>query len=446
MTISESLQPIFPNSVESEIVVLGTVILNNKKLWEVVDRLSPDDFYLKAHSLVYRAILKLSDDRKDITPQLIIDVLKKEGQHETVGGLTFVVGLTRGVSPKTSLKHYLDLIKEKSVERQKIKLSEKYKASLLSGDVEEAAKTEQELYNLSNAATPEEFITPSELSISSLRQIHKVSKNPSRITGLETGIERFDMMTSGLQPEDLIIIAARPSMGKSALCMTIAQNAAVHNDASVAVFSLEMSAKSLYNRMLAAEARVDSNKIRSGYLSMEEWARVIAATDILKSAKIHMDSQGGISPMQMRAKLNKLMMKGVNLDLIIVDYIQLMSGSGSRFESRQQEVSQISRELKAIAKEMKLPLVALSQLSRAPETRKNDHRPQLSDLRDSGAIEQDADIVGFIFREEQYTKTPENEGMAELIIAKQRNGPTGTVNLAFIKELTRFENLWEVST
>ena len=443
--VNEYLQPSSPNSVESEVVILGTVILNNSKLWEIADRLSPEDFYLKSHALIYRAMLKLAEARKDISPQLIVETLKNDDQHEIVGGLPFVTGLIRGVSRTTNLKTYIEIVKEKSVERQKIKLSDKYKQSLLSGDTDEAALTEQELYNLSNAATPEEFTAPIELSEPTFRKIHEVSKNPSRITGIETGIEKFDMMTSGLQPEDLIVIAARPSMGKSALCMTLATNAAIHNNITTAVFSLEMSKQSLYNRMLSGEARVDLTKIRSGYLSMHEWARLLAADDILKHSKIYMDSQGGISPMQMRAKLNKLEMRGVDIDLIIVDYIQLMSASGSRVESRQQEVSQISRELKAIAKEMKVPLVALSQLSRAPETRKNDHRPQLSDLRDSGAIEQDADLVGFIYRDEQYNKTPENEGMAELIIAKQRNGPTGTINLAFIKELTRFENLWEAN-
>jgi replicative DNA helicase len=262
------------------------------------------------------------------------------------------------------------------------------------------------------------------------------------LTGLTTGFTELDAMTSGMQPSDLIIVAARPSMGKTSLCLTLAQNAAIQAQAVVAVFSLEMSKEALVMRMLSSEARVDAHRFRSGFLSRDEWARLAQALGTLAETKIFIDDTPGISVLEMRAKARRLATEQKKLDLIIVDYLQLMSGSSKRSESRQQEVSQISRELKALAKEMKVPVIALSQLSRAPEAR-TDHRPQLADLRESGAIEQDADVVAFIYREEQYNRTEENEGTAEIILAKQRNGPTGSVNLAFLKEFTRFENMWK---
>jgi replicative DNA helicase len=239
----------------------------------------------------------------------------------------------------------------------------------------------------------------------------------------------------------LIIVAARPSMGKTSLCLTLAQNAAIQAQAVVGIFSLEMSKESLVMRMLSSEARVDAHRFRSGFLSRDEWARLAGALGTLAETKIFIDDTPGISVLEMRAKSRRLAAEQKKLDLIIVDYLQLMSGSSRRAESRQQEVSQISRELKGLAKELNVPLIALSQLSRAPESR-TDHRPQLADLRESGAIEQDADVVAFIYREEQYNRTEENAGIAELIVAKQRNGPTGTAKLAFLKEFTRFENMW----
>lgn len=432
-----------PNSSESESLILGTIIKNNKKLWDVVGQLESDDFYIGTHKIVYEAILSLAEARSEITPALLADIIKTRGKLEQIGGLTFITRLSQGVPSQTNLVPYIEIVKTKSVARQKIRLAGKINSSLFENDSDSVAEAEKQLYDLNNQSQIEGFSTPADLTDSILRSIHKTSKNPSRITGLETGFDRLDLITTGLQPEDLVIIAARPSMGKSALCMTLAQNAAVHNNNSIAVFSLEMSKTSLYRRMLAAEARVDANKIRNGYLSIHEWARLLAASKIIDKAPIYIDSTGGITTMELRAKVTKLSMKGVKLDMIIVDYIQLMNGT-KKSNNRQEEVSSISRDLKAIAKEMQLPVVALSQLSRAPENR-TDHRPHLADLRESGAIEQDADIVAFIYREEQYNRTPENEGMAELIVAKQRNGPTETIRLAFIKELTKFENLWEVT-
>jgi replicative DNA helicase len=274
-----------------------------------------------------------------------------------------------------------------------------------------------------------------------LEHVQEMAGRSAMLTGLTTGFNELDTMLSGLQPSDLIVVAARPSMGKTALCLTLAQNAAIQAQAVVGIFSLEMSKESLVMRMLSSEGHVDAHRFRSGFLSRDEWARLAGALGTLAETKIFIDDTPGITVLEMRAKARRLAAEQKKLDLIIVDYLQLMSGSSRRTESRQQEVSQISRELKALAKELNVPLIALSQLSRAPENR-TDHRPQLADLRESGAIEQDADVVAFIYREEQYNRTEENAGIAEIIVAKQRNGPTGVAKLAFLKEFTRFENMW----
>jgi replicative DNA helicase len=274
-----------------------------------------------------------------------------------------------------------------------------------------------------------------------LAKVQEYAKRESHaLTGLATGFRDLDEKTSGLQPTDLIIVAARPSMGKTALCLTLAQNAATLEGACVAVFSLEMSKEQLVMRMLSSEARVDAHRFRTGYLTRDEWGRLAQAIGTLSEAKIFIDDTPGISVLEMRAKTRRLVAEQKKLDLIVVDYLQLMSGS-KRSESRQQEVSQISRELKGLAKELGVPVVALSQLSRAPEAR-NPPRPMMSDLRESGSIEQDADVVCFIYREDYYKPTDENAGIAEILISKQRNGPTGTVKLAFLKEFTRFENYY----
>ncbi len=274
-----------------------------------------------------------------------------------------------------------------------------------------------------------------------LDKVQEMAGRTAMLTGLTTGFNELDTMTSGLQSSDLIVVAARPSMGKTSFALTLAQNAAIHAQAVVGVFSLEMSKESLVMRMLCSEGHVDAHRFRTGFLSRDEWGRLAGALGRLAETRIYIDDTPGISVLEMRAKARRLAAEQKKLDLIIVDYLQLMSGSSRRAESRQQEVSQISRELKGLAKELNVPLIALSQLSRAPESR-TDHRPQLADLRESGAIEQDADVVAFIYREEQYNRTEENAGIAEIIVSKQRNGPTGVVKLAFLKEFTRFENMW----
>jgi replicative DNA helicase len=296
------------------------------------------------------------------------------------------------------------------------------------------------IFALADERTRQGFTHVKPIAERVLEHVQEMAGRSAMITGLTTGFSEIDSMTSGLQPADLIVVAARPSMGKTSLCLTLAQNAAIQAQAVVGVFSLEMSTESLVMRMLCSEGHVDAHRFRSGFLSRDEWARLAGALGTLADAKIFIDDTPGISVLEMRAKARRLAAEQKKLDLIIVDYLQLMSGSSRRVESRQQEVSQISRELKALAKELNVPLIALSQLSRAPENR-TDHRPQLADLRESGAIEQDADVVAFIYREEQYNRTENNENIAEIIIAKQRNGPTGTAYLAFLKQFTKFEDL-----
>ncbi|HZB45501.1 MAG TPA: replicative DNA helicase, partial [Pyrinomonadaceae bacterium] len=335
-------------------------------------------------------------------------------------------------------------VKDASLMRQLVKVANKITSEALEGEDEAVVildHAEQMIFALADERTRQGFAHVKPVADQLLEKVQEMAGRSAMLTGLTTGFSEFDSMTSGLQPSDLIIVAARPSMGKTSLCLTLAQNASLQAGAVVGIFSLEMSKESLVMRMLCSEGRVDAHRFRSGFLSRDEWARLAGALGTLADTKIFIDDTPGISVLEMRAKARRLAAEQKRLDLIVVDYLQLMSGSSRRSESRQQEVSQISRELKGLAKELNVPLVALSQLSRAAETR-TDHRPQLSDLRESGAIEQDADLVAFIYREEQYNRTEENAGVAEIIVAKQRNGPTGMVKLAFLKEFTRFENMW----
>jgi len=345
----------------------------------------------------------------------------------------------------TNIIHYAKVVRGKSLLRRLIKTASKITNEALEEEDEPEIildHAEHAIFQLADERTRQGFAHVKPIADALLEHVQEMAGRSAMLTGVTTGFTELDAMTSGLQRSDLIIVAARPSMGKTSLCLTLAQNSAIQAKAVVAVFSLEMSKESLVMRMLSSEARVDAHRFRSGFLSRDEWARLAQALGVLAETKIYIDDTPGISVLEMRAKARRLAVEQKKLDLIIVDYLQLMSGSSKRSESRQQEVSQISRELKALAKEMNVPVIALSQLSRAPEAR-TDHRPQLADLRESGAIEQDADVVAFIYREEQYNRTEENEGTAELIIAKQRNGPTGSVNLAFLKEFTRFENMWK---
>ncbi len=439
------LERSLPSSEESERAILGAILLDNSLITQVVEHLRPEDLYSPLHRRILAAMIALFEASMSIDPILIGEELKKEGTSlESIGGIAAITNLTYGLPHFSDLGDYIKVVADKALMRNLIRTCNQITSEAL--EEEEDAKdildhAEQMIFALAERRTREGFSAVKPIAETVLEKVHEYAQRESHaLTGLSTGFRDLDEMTSGLQESDLVIVAARPSMGKTALCLTVAQNAAILENAVVGIFSLEMSKEQLVMRMMSSEAKVDAKRFRQGMLSREEWERLGRAIGTLSEAKIFIDDTPGISVLEMRAKVRRLAAEQKRLDLIVVDYLQLMSGSG-RTESRQQEVSKISRELKALAKEMKVPVVALSQLSRAPEAR-NPPKPMMSDLRESGSIEQDADVVAFIYREDYYKPDEENQGMAELIISKQRNGPTGSIRLAFLKEFTRFENFY----
>jgi replicative DNA helicase len=434
-----------PSSEDSERVILGAILLDNALITQAIERLRPEDFYSPLNRRVYNAMISLFEQSKQIDPILIIEEMKKDGPVEAIGGISTIANLTYGLPHFSNLEEYVKVVKDKSVVRTLIRTCNQITSEALAEEDDAEVildRAEQMVFALAEERTRKGFFHIEPVARDVLQKVSDLAHGESHaLTGLATGFREFDAKTSGLQKTDLIIVAARPSMGKTALCLTIAQNAAIQEKAVVAIFSLEMSKEQLVMRMLASEARIDAHRFRTGHLMREEWGRLAGGIDSLSRARIFIDDTPGLSVLEMRAKARRLAAEQKKLDLIVVDYLQLMSVGGRRNESRQQEVSQISRELKALAKELNVPVVALSQLSRAPESR-NPPKPLMSDLRESGSIEQDADVVAFIYREDYYRETDENKGMAELIIAKQRNGPIGNVRLAFLKEFTRFENYY----
>ncbi len=437
------LEKPLPSSEESERVILGAILLDNSVIAQAVEHLKPEDFYSPLNRRVFAAMIALFEKQRQIDPILIGEELKKEGSLESIGGTSTITNLTFGLPHFSNVEEYIKVVRDKSVVRNLIRTCNAITGEALAeeDDAENILDhAEQQIFAIAEARTTQSFsrIGPvADRVIVRVRE-HAEKGGSAGITGLSTGYYELDEITSGLQRTDLIIVAARPSMGKTALCLNLAQNAALNSNAVVAVFSLEMSKEQLVTRMLSSEARVNAHRFRTGHLMTKEWEKLAEAIGVLSDAKLFIDDTPGISVLEMRAKCRRLAAEQKGLDLVVVDYLQLMSG-GKRTESRQQEVSQISRELKSLAKELDVPVVALSQLSRAPEAR-NPPKPLMSDLRESGSIEQDADVVAFIYREDYYKETDENKGLAELIISKQRNGPTGTVRLAFLKEFTRFEN------
>ena len=443
-TPEQFLEKPLPSSPESERVILGGILLDNALISQAIEILKPEDFYSPNYRRVFKAMIALFEKSERIDPILIGEELKREGSVESMGGVATITNLTFGLPHFSDLGDYARIVKEKSITRNLIKVCNQITSEALAEE-EDAYEildhAEQMIFALADERTKEGFSHVKPVAETVLAKVQEYAKRETHaLTGLATGFRDLDQMTSGLQKTDLIIIAARPSMGKTALCLTLAQNAAILEKAVVALFSLEMSKEQLVMRMLSSEAKVDAHRFRTGYLTREEWGRLAGAIGTLSEANIFIDDTAGISVLEMRAKTRRLVAEHKKLDLIVVDYLQLMSGS-KRSESRQQEVSQISRELKGLAKELNVPVIALSQLSRAPEAR-NPPRPLMSDLRESGSIEQDADVVSFIYREEYYKPSEENAGIAELLISKQRNGPTGTVKLAFLKEFTRFEDYY----
>jgi len=440
-----------PSSSEAERAILGAVLLDNSLISQAIEQLKPEDFYVPSHRRIFVAMITLFERGAEINPILIGEELRKENALESVGGISFITNLTFGLPHATNILHYAKVVRGKSMLRQLIKTSNKIVQEALEEEDEPEIildHAEHAIFQLADERIRQGFTHVKPIAEQLLEKVQEMEGRAAVLTGLTTGFADLDKMTSGWQRSDLVILAARPSMGKTSFALMLAENAAIHAGAVVGVFSLEMSKESLVMRMLCSQGNIDAQRFRNGFLSRLEWAQIAKSLGTLADARIYLDDTPGISVLEMRAKARRLAAEQKQLDLIIVDYLQLMSGSAKRVESRQQEVSQISRELKGLAKELNVPLVALSQLSRAPESR-SDHRPQLADLRESGALEQDADVVAFIYREEQYKTQEERDSLpedqknvAELIIAKQRNGPTGTVDLRFTPSSMRFDNLY----
>ncbi|MEP6643100.1 MAG: replicative DNA helicase [Acidobacteriaceae bacterium] len=445
-TTDYSLARALPASIEAERSILGAILLDNLAYNEAAEHLKPEDFSLDSHRRIYARMQDLVDTSHPIDMITLVEELDRKKELESIGDVGYISSLVDGVPDRPSIEHYIKIVRDKALLRGLIHAANSAiaRAADQSDPAEEILNdAEAAIFQLSEKRIGRGFLGIQEIVREKFGSIDAILQRGQRISGLETHYTDLDEMTSGLQRSDLVIIAARPSMGKTAFAMNIAENMAITDAKVVGMFSLEMSREALLLRLLCSRARVDSHKMRTGSLWREDMEKVVRAMEELAHSPIFIDDTAGISLSEMRAKAKRLKQQnGGKLDLIIVDYLQLMSGGGRRYENRTQEVSAISRGLKSIAKELDVPVVALSQLSRAPESRGGDHRPQLSDLRESGSIEQDADVVAFIFREEVYNHDdPELEGVAELIIAKQRNGPTGRIKMAFIKNSTRFESM-----
>jgi replicative DNA helicase len=438
-----------PASVHTERVILGSMLSDPVAVVDATAKLQVDDYSLDSHRRIYAAMLELSELGHAIDFVTVAEVLIRRKELEAVGGRAYLMSLTEGLPRHLAIESYVTVVKDKSILRQLMQVCElglNRAADQSETSLDVLGAVESRLLEISENAIKRGFSDIGQIVGESFGSIDQLYEQGREITGLETHYTEFDRMTSGLQKADLMIIAARPSMGKTAWAINIAQNAAVRDGKVVAVFSLEMSKESLLRRLLASEALVNSRKIQTGFLPREDKQKLINALDRLMGSKMFIDDTPGITLTEMRAKVRRLRQQEGSLDLIMIDYLQLMtmasSGPGGRRpENRNQEVSAISRGLKALAKEMNVPVVALSQLSRGSEQRQGDKKPLLSDLRESGSIEQDADVVCFIHREEYYDRENEDiKGQAEIIIAKQRNGPTGSIKLAYLADYTRFEN------
>jgi replicative DNA helicase len=443
MSAANAIEKGLPTNLDAERFVLGSILLDDSVYVQAAGTLEPDDFSLQKHRLIFRRMGELQDRGERIDRVTVANELMKFNELEACDGLSYLVSLDDGLPHIPNLDSYIRIVKDKAVLRRIIFASQNMMNRCLLGEEEPGdilAGAEETLLKLGEARVKSGLVGAGDILESYDGGINAFLDPSKRIKGVSTGFAKFDEMTGGLHGGDLCIVAARPSMGKTALALNIAQHVALKMKQTVAIFSLEMSKESLLTRMLCATARVDSQRFRAGYLTPDERKKLNLALHELVEAPLYIDDSSGIHLMDMHAKLRRLQSERGKIGLVIVDYLQLMTGRG-RFENRNQEVSALSRGMKLLGKELNVPMMVLSQLSRAVETRQGDHRPQLSDLRESGSIEQDADVVGFIFREEVYHREREDlRGLAELIIAKQRNGPVGTVNLVYLHAQTKFEN------
>lgn len=438
-----SLYAVPPQNIEAEQSILSAILIDNNTLLDVIELLAAEDFYKTAHQKIFTAITDLFDKGEPIDLVTLANTLDESGHLEDIGGATYLARLVDAVPLAVNAQHYAKIVHDKAALRKLIANANAIAKRCFKdeGDVDDVIDfAETSIFEISEKKSQQSFYPLSKLILKNIETLEEKQGNRSLVTGVPMGFTLLDNLTSGLQNSDLIILAARPSMGKTALALNVARNAAVEANVPVAVFSLEMSKEQLSLRMLCAEARLDSSRLRGGFFSMEDWHRLTDSAGVLSESPIYIDDTPNLTAMEIRAKARRLKMDK-NIGLVIIDYLQLMQGRGTA-ERRDLEISEISRALKALAKELNLPVLALSQLNRMLEQR-NDKRPRLSDLRESGALEQDADVVAFIYRDEIYNTDENNpkRGTADIILAKQRNGPVGNVTLAFLSSYTRFENL-----
>ena len=435
------IKRVLPHSLEAEQSVIGSMLMDREAIITASEIVTADDFYQHQYGVMYESMVELFNEGKPVDLVTLQERLREKDVPPEISSLEFVRDLLDAVPTSANVRHYATIVQEKSMLRKLIKVNEDiantcYLAREKTEDILE--ETEKKIFDLLQYRSTGDFVPIKQVVLNALDKIEKASKNKGTVTGIPTGFIDLDYKTSGFQPSDLILIAARPSMGKTAFVLNVAQHMAFKEGKTVAIFSLEMSKEQLVNRLFSLESKVDSQALRTGNLTDEDWAKLIEGAAVVGKSNLIIDDTPGISIAELRSKCRKFKLEH-DLGIIIIDYLQLMSG-GKHSESRQQEISEISRSLKAVARELNVPVVALSQLSRAVEQRP-DHRPMLSDLRESGAIEQDADVVMFIYRDDYYHKDTEKKDIAEIIIAKQRNGPIGTVELVWLPRYTQFVNM-----
>ena len=437
------LKRVLPHSLEAEQSVIGSMIMDREAIVVASEIITGEDFYNRQYATLFETMVELNDSGRPVDLVMLQDRLREKDVPPEVSSPEFIRDLVTAVPTSANIKYYANIVAEKSTLRKLIRINEEIANTCYAGkeSLEEILETtEKKVFDLVQRRNVGDFVPIRKIVMSAMERIEKTSKNKGNVTGIPTGFIDLDYKTAGLQPSDLVLIAARPSMGKTAFVLNIAQNVAFKQNLTVAMFSLEMSREQFVNRLFSLESKVDSQHLRTGNLTDAEWESLIEGAGVIGRSNLIIDDTPGISIPELRSKCRKFKLE-YDLKLVIIDYLQLMSGSSSRSsDSRQQEISEISRSLKALARELKVPVIALSQLSRAVEQRP-EHRPMLSDLRESGAIEQDADVVMFLYRDDYYNPDTEKKGIAEVIIAKQRNGPIGTIELAWLPDYTKFANL-----
>jgi replicative DNA helicase len=442
-SVDDNLRKVPPQNLEAEASVLGGILLENEAINRVLEILVPADFYRESHRKIFRAMMELTDRTEPADLITLSEILKARGELEAVGGSAYLASLADQVPTAANIAHYARIIREKAILRQLITSATDIATRGFEeqGNVDEFLDAaEKVIFDIAEKKIKSAFVSVGDMIKDTLKAVERLYERKELVTGVPTGFKDFDKLTAGLQPSELIIVAGRPSMGKTAFALNIATYASLNAGIGVAVFSLEMAREQLVLRMLCSEARVDNSKVRAGYLGERDFPKLANAAGRLHEALIYIDDTPAISVLELRAKTRRLIRdREKKLGLVIVDYLQLMRGMGAA-SNREQEISEISRSLKALAKELRVPVIALSQLNRRVEDR-GDRRPMMADLRESGAIEQDADVIAFIYRDEVYNQKSQDKGIAEVIVAKQRNGPIDTVRLAFLNEYTRFEDL-----